>query len=159
MGYIHVVTDSETNYAAQLRGAGLQVTAQRLAVLEAVCLHPHSAADVIWRSTQEKLGAISRQAVFDALNVMTEAHLITRIQPAGAAARYEREVQGHPHIVCRQCGAVADAELDRPEGVRLRPRDAHGFVLQEAEVIFWGICPMCQEKQEPTSQPKNRKGE
>jgi Fe2+ or Zn2+ uptake regulation protein len=131
--------------AAVLRQHGLQVTAQRIAVLRAVGSRPHGTADDIEELVRGEIGAISRQAVYDALGTLTENGLIRRIQPARSAARYEDRVDdNHHHLVCRGCGRTVD--VDCAVGTRpcLEAADDHGFTVDEAEVIYWGYCPTCQ---------------
>lgn len=127
-----------------LKEAGLQVTAQRLAVYHAVQISPHALADEIYQSVRAELGVISRQAVFDALNVMSEHGLIRRIQPAGSAARYEHRVDNHHHLVCRDCGNLIDINCAIGKAPCLVAEEDHGYKIDEAEVIYWGICPDCQ---------------
>jgi Fur family ferric uptake transcriptional regulator len=129
-----------------LRSAGLRVTAPRLAVLLAVVGEgAHRDVESIVKAARERLGALSTQAVYDNLHVLEDAGLVRRIQPSGHPARYEARVgDNHHHIVCRQCGFTAD--VDCVVGARpcLEPSANHGFIVQEAEVIFWGLCPNCQ---------------
>ena len=132
--------------SAALKGAGLQVTAQRLAVHKAVSDHPHTTADEICDHVRSEIGAISRQAVYDTLNVMSEHGLIRRIQPAGLAARYEDRVDNHYHIVCRDCGSLVDTDCAKGRAPCLDAEDNHGYRIDEAEVIYWGLCPGCQSK-------------
>jgi len=127
-----------------LRAAGLQVTAQRLAVHRAVTSLPHAMADEICSAVREELGVISRQAVYDALNAMSEHGLLRRIQPAGSAARYEHRVDNHHHLICRQCGTLVDIDCAVGEAPCLTAQDDHGYKIDEAEVIYWGTCPGCQ---------------
>lgn len=127
-----------------LRAAGLQVTAQRLAVHRAVTSLPHAMADEICSAVREELGVISRQAVYDALNAMSEHGLLRRIQPAGSAARYEHRVDNHHHLICRQCGTLVDIDCAVGEAPCLTAQDDHGYRIDEAEVIYWGTCPGCQ---------------
>lgn len=132
--------------ATLLREHGLQVTAQRLAVLRAVADHPHGTADDIEAIVRDEIGTISRQAVYDALGTLTEKGLIRRIQPARSPARYEDRVDdNHHHLVCRTCGRTVD--IDCAVGYRpcLEADADHGFTIDEAEVIYWGSCPACQE--------------
>lgn len=131
--------------AEALRAAGLQVTAQRLAVYEAVESAPHSMADEISQIVRAELGVISRQAVFDALNAMSESGIIRRIQPAGSAARYEHRVDNHHHLACRHCENVIDVDCAVGKAPCLVAEHDHGYQIDEAEVIYWGICPDCQK--------------
>ena len=131
--------------AAVLRQHGLQVTAQRLAVLRAVAIRPHGTADDIEEVVCAEIGAISRQAVYDALGTLTENGLIRRIQPARSAARYEDRVDdNHHHLVCRSCGRTVDVDCAVGSRPCLDAADDHGFTIDEAEVIYWGYCPTCQ---------------
>lgn len=127
-----------------LREAGLQVTAQRLAVYQSVCASPHAIAEDICQSVRLELGAISRQAVYDALNLMSEHGIIRRIQPAGSAARYEQRVDNHHHLACRQCGELTDIDCAIGEAPCLIAKHDHGYQIDEAEVTYWGVCPSCQ---------------
>lgn len=132
--------------ATRLRRHGVQVTAQRLAVLRAVSDRPHGTADEIEAIVRAEIGAISRQAVYDALGVLTEAGLIRRIQPARSPARYEDRVDdNHHHLVCRTCGRTVDVDCAVGRRPCLKASDDHGFVIDEAEVIYWGYCPVCQK--------------
>ncbi|WP_218022274.1 Fur family transcriptional regulator [Nocardia amamiensis] len=127
-----------------LRGAALRVTAPRLAVLTAVHDHPHSDTDSILARVRETLGAVSHQAVYDVLRALTAAGLVRRIQPMGSVARYETRVgDNHHHVVCRSCGVIADVDCAVGEVPCLNASDHNGFVLEEAEVIYWGLCPDC----------------
>lgn len=130
---------------AALKAAGLQVTAQRLAVYRAVENAPHAIADEICLAVREELGVISRQAVYDALKVMSEHKLIRRIQPAGSAARYEHRTDNHHHLACRACGIVIDIDCAVGKAPCLVAEDDHGYQIDEAEVTYWGICPDCQK--------------
>lgn len=131
--------------ASLLRRHGLQVTAQRLAVLRAVGQQPHTTADDVELFVRAEIGAISRQAVYDALGTLTDKGLIRRIQPARSAARYEDRVDdNHHHLVCRTCGVTVDVDCAVGAAPCLEPEDTHGFVVDEAEVVYWGSCPDCQ---------------
>jgi len=127
-----------------LRESGLQVTAQRLAVYRAVQTTPHALADDICQTVRAELGVISRQAVYDALNAMSEHGIIRRIQPAGSAARYEHRVDNHHHLTCRNCGNVVDVDCAIGEAPCLVAEQDHGYQIDEAEVTYWGVCPECQ---------------
>lgn len=137
-------TSPHIDVSDALRKAGLQVTAQRLAVYRAVQGSPHTMADEICDRVRSEIGAISRQAVYDALNVMSENGLIRRIQPAGSAARYEDRVDNHHHLVCRLCGSLVDADCATGQAPCLDADDDQGYLIDEAEVIYWGSCPSCQ---------------
>ncbi len=129
---------------ALLRRHGLQVTAQRLAVLRAVSEEPHSTADDIHRVVRAEIGAISRQAVYDALGALTDKDLLRRIQPAGSPARYEdRVADNHHHLICRACGKMVDIDCAVGETPCLTAADDSGYEIDEAEVIYWGRCPAC----------------
>lgn len=134
-----------TEVAAALKRAGLQITAQRLAIYRAVHETPHSMADEIWDLVHAEIGSVSRQAVYNALNAMFEHGLIRRIQPAGSGARYEVRVDNHHHLVCRACGALVDTGCAKGKAPCLKASEDHGFVVDEAEVIYWGHCPQCQD--------------
>lgn len=127
-----------------LRAASLRVTAPRLAVLTAVHQHPHADTDTILSRVRATLGAVSQQAVYDVLRALTSAGLLRRIQPMGTVARYETRVgDNHHHLVCRSCGVIVDVECAVGDAPCLTPLDDRGFVVDEAEVIYWGSCPDC----------------
>ncbi len=127
-----------------LRGVELRVTRPRLAVLAAVHDHPHADTDSIIGVVREDLGDVSHQAVYDVLRVLTTAHLVRRIQPLGSVARYEARVgDNHHHVVCRSCGAIADVDCALGAAPCLTASDDHGFTIDEAEVIYWGLCSSC----------------
>ena len=127
-----------------LRGAALRVTRPRMAVLAAVYEHPHADTDQIIDAAREDLGGVSHQAVYDVLRVLTVAGLVRRIQPAGSVARYESRVaDNHHHAVCRSCGAVADVDCATGATPCLTASDSRGFLIDEAEVTYWGVCPDC----------------
>jgi Fur family ferric uptake transcriptional regulator len=129
---------------ALLRRHGMQVTAQRLAVLRAVSARPHSTADDICTVVRAQIGAISRQAVYDALAALSERGLLRRIQPAGSPARYEDRVgDNHHHLICRSCGEMIDVDCAVGDTPCLTAADDSGYEVDEAEVIYWGRCPAC----------------
>src|SRR3954467_13371055 len=129
---------------ALLRRHGLQVTAQRLAVLRAVSSRPHSTADDIDKLVRAELGAISRQAVYDVLGILTEKGLLRRIQPARSPARYEDRVgDNHHHLICRTCGKTVDVDCAVGSTPCLTAAADSGYQIDEAEVIYWGTCPEC----------------
>ena len=138
------LAQNPSDVSAVLKAAGMQVTAQRVAVYRAVHQTPHAIADEIAQTVREELGAISRQAVYDALNAMADQGILRRIQPAGSAARYEHRVDNHHHLACRQCGSVIDIDCAVGSAPCLIADDDHGYQIDEAEVIYWGICPGCQ---------------
>ncbi|MEO7059102.1 MAG: Fur family transcriptional regulator [Lapillicoccus sp.] len=138
----------------RLRSVGLRVTSPRLAVLAVLDGHPHADVDTIVTAVRERHHAVSTQAVYDVLRALTEMGLTRRIEPAGSPARYENRVgDNHHHIVCRGCGAIADVDCVVGEAPCLDPSQTHGFVLDEADVTFWGTCPACQARSQhdPTS--------
>jgi len=138
--------------AEALRAQGVQVTAQRLAVLRAVSLHPHASADDLAGFVRTDIGAISRQAVYDTLGLLVEVGLIRRIQPAGSPARYEdRVADNHHHLVCRRCGDVVDVDCAVGQVPCLTAADDQGYLIDEAEVCFWGRCPACQSGSAPVA--------
>ncbi|MFE4503619.1 Fur family transcriptional regulator [Rhodococcus sp. NPDC056743] len=129
---------------AQLRAAGLRVTAPRLAVLNAVTAQPHSDADSVAAQVRQQLGSVSTQAVYDVLKACVNAGLLRRIEPAGSPARFEtRTGDNHHHLVCRGCGKVVDVDCVVGQAPCLEPSDYHGFEIDEAEVVFWGRCNDC----------------
>ena len=129
----------------QLRNCGLQVTAQRLAVMAAVSESPHATTEALIEVVKGKIGAISRQSVYDTLDVFTEKGLIRRIQPAGSVARYEDRVgDNHHHLVCRGCGLIFDIDCAVGATPCLTADEDHGLEIDEAEVVYWGRCPACR---------------
>ncbi|TDD17067.1 Fur family transcriptional regulator [Nonomuraea diastatica] len=130
--------------AEELRGAGLRVTAARVALLETVRNGDHLGVEAIASGVRERVGHISLQAVYEALHALTAAGLVRRIEPAGSAALFEGRVgDNHHHVVCRSCGAVADVDCAVGHAPCLVASDDHGFTIDEAEVIYWGLCPGC----------------
>ena len=130
--------------AAILRSHGLQVTAQRLAVLRAVAKQPHVTADGVVEVARAEIGAISRQSVYDALGMLAEKGLVRRIQPIGSPALYEDRVgDNHHHLICRGCGVVVDVDCAVGTTPCLTAADNAGFKIDEAEVVYWGHCPAC----------------
>ena len=127
-----------------LRGAALRVTRPRVAVLSAVYDHPHADTDSIIGVVRANLGAVSHQAVYDVLRALTVAGLVRRIEPPGSVARYEARVaDNHHHVVCRSCGAIADVDCAAGTTPCLTASDDHGYAIDEAEVVYWGLCPSC----------------
>ena len=134
-----------TDTATALRAAGLRVTAPRVAVLSEAMAGQHVTAEQIAAGVRARVGPISTQAVYDVLAALTRAGLLRRIEPAGSPTRYETRVgDNHHHVVCRVCGAIADVDCVVGEPPCLSPSDASGFVVDEAEITFWGLCPTCQ---------------
>ena len=132
------------DHADLLRRHGVQVTAQRLAVLRSVSRRPHSTTEDIADVVRAEIGAISRQAVYDALGVLADNGLIRRIQPAGSPARYEDRVgDNHHHLICRTCGRMVDVDCAVGDTPCLTAADDSGYEIDEAEVIYWGRCPEC----------------
>ncbi len=136
--------DTPVDDAALLRRHGMQVTAQRLAVLRAVSGRPHSTADDIYNLVRGEIGAISVQAVYDALAALSGKRLLRRIQPAGSPARYEDRVgDNHHHLICRTCGRMVDVDCAVGNTPCLTAADDSGYEIDEAEVVYWGRCPEC----------------
>jgi Fur family ferric uptake transcriptional regulator len=127
-----------------LRGASLRVTRPRVAVLGAVHDHPHADTLAIIGAVREEFGEVSQQAVYDVLRALTDAGLVRRIHPPGSVARYESRVgDNHHHVVCRSCGVIADVDCAVGAAPCVTPSDDHGFAIDEAEVIYWGLCLEC----------------
>jgi Fe2+ or Zn2+ uptake regulation protein len=128
-----------------LRDADLRVTAPRKAVLSAVYDHPHADTETLLGATRARIGSVSHQAVYDVLRVLTDAGLVRRFQPAGSVARYEARVgDNHHHLVCRSCGTVRDVDCAVGETPCLTASDDGGFEIDQAEVVYWGLCPACR---------------
>lgn len=147
-----------------LRDAGLRVTRPRLAVLDAVGLHPHATTDALIAAARTRLPSLSHQAVYDVLRVLTDAGVVRRIQPRGSVARYEARVaDNHHHLVCRACGSITDVDCVVGEAPCLLPGPspdgtdpAAGYVLEEAEITFWGLCPACSAAEQATTPTTSR---
>jgi Fe2+ or Zn2+ uptake regulation protein len=139
------VTEPQTpSIAEELRGAGLRVTAARAALLVTVREGDHLGVEAIAAGVRERVGHISLQAVYDELDALTAAGLIRRIEPAGSPARFEGRVgDNHHHVVCRSCGTVTDVDCAVGEAPCLTASDDHGYAIDEAEVVYWGVCPAC----------------
>ncbi|WP_068165665.1 Fur family transcriptional regulator [Rhodococcus phenolicus] len=138
-------TDENFDPRERLRSVGLRVTAPRVAVLGTVAAHPHSDADEIAAAVRSELGSVSTQAIYDVLKACVNAGLLRRIEPAGSPARFEtRTGDNHHHLVCRNCGTVVDVDCVVGSAPCLTPSDARGFVVDEAEVTFWGLCSDCR---------------
>jgi Fur family ferric uptake transcriptional regulator len=130
--------------AEELRAAGLRVTAVRVALLEAVRHGDHLGVEALAAGVRERVGHVSLQAVYEALNALAATGLVRRIQPAGSPARFEGRIgDNHHHVICRTCGAVADVDCAVGDAPCLTASDDHGFEIDEAEVIYWGLCPDC----------------
>ena len=143
-------TESRDELAAALRHVGLRVTGPRLAVLSVVTEGKHMTADQVALAARERLGTVSTQAVYDVLGALARSGFVRRIEPAGSPARYEMRVgDNHHHLVCRSCGAVSDIDCVVGDPPCLTAADAGGFVVDEAEVVFWGVCPDCQRIPKP----------
>ncbi|MFW0796917.1 Fur family transcriptional regulator [Gordonia sp. CPCC 205515] len=133
-----------SDYTELLRSVELRVTRPRVAVLEAVHAHPHADTDTILTAVRNVLPDVSKQAVYDVLSALSDTGLVRRIQPSGHVARYESRVgDNHHHVVCRSCGIIGDVDCAVGEAPCLTPTEHHGFVLDEAEVIYWGLCADC----------------
>jgi Fur family ferric uptake transcriptional regulator len=134
-----------------LRAAGLRVTRPRLAVLDAVHAQPHLDTEALIQAARARLGLVSHQAVYDVLSVLTAKGLVRRIQPQGSVARYEARVgDNHHHLVCRSCGRITDVDCATGEAPCLTPPDSEGFVVDEAELIYWGRCGACAPNTAPS---------
>ena len=133
-----------SDFERMLRGVALRVTRPRVAVLSAVHDHPHADTDSISGVVRENLGEVSHQAIYDVLRALTATGLLRRIEPPGSVARYEARVgDNHHHIVCRSCGFIADVDCAVGTAPCLTASDDHGFAIDEAEIIYWGLCPGC----------------
>ena len=130
-----------------LRLHGIQVTAQRLAVLRAVAAHPHTTADAVAEVVRAGIGAISLQSVYDALSLLVGEGILRRIQPAGSPARFETRVgDNHHHLICRVCGRVVDVDCAVGSAPCLKAVNDQGYEIDEAEVVYWGRCPKCRPR-------------
>jgi Fe2+ or Zn2+ uptake regulation protein len=139
------VDSAHTDVADALRAAGLRVTAARLGVMQALRSRPHSDTDTVIRLVRADLGAVSTQAVYNVLAALVAVGLVRRIEPAGSPALYEARVgDNHHHIVCRACGSTTDVDCAVGRRPCLTASETRGYVLDEAEVTFWGLCPECQ---------------
>ena len=137
-------------YERMLRDADLRVTRPRVAVLEAVHRLPHADTESIIEATRAELADVSHQAVYDVLRALTGAGLVRRIQPSGALARYESRVgDNHHHVVCRSCGSIADVDCAVGDAPCLSASNDNGFTIDEAEVVYWGLCPDCSTTRDP----------
>ena len=144
----------DPDYAEVLKGASLRVPRPRMAVLHAVEHHPHADTELIIRAARERQPDVSRQTVYDALSALTAAGLVRRIQPANSLARYESRVgDNHHHVVCRSCGTIRDVDCAVGDAPCLTASDDQGFDVDEAEVIYWGLCPDCSAQHTSRSHP------
>lgn len=138
--------------AVLLRDKGIYVTAPRVAALRVVHSHPHATADDVLQAVTDEIGAVSRQSIYDTLNTLTELGLLRRIQPPDSPARYETRINdNHHHLMCRGCTLVIDIDCAVGERPCLTASESHDFIIDEAEVVYWGYCPSCQKDQKITT--------
>lgn len=138
------MNDHRAGPAARLRAVGLRVTAPRLATLDWLAVNPHATAEQVAEGVRKRLGSVSTQAIYDVLHACTQTGLLRRIEPAGHPARYEtRANDNHHHLICRACGRTEDVDCVVGVAPCLDPSESAGFVVDEAEVMFWGYCPDC----------------
>jgi Fe2+ or Zn2+ uptake regulation protein len=143
-------SNSDADLASLIRTAGLRVTATRLGVLRALRERPHADAESVIEHVRAQLGSASSQTVYSVLAAFVDAGIVRRIEPAGSPALHELRVgDNHHHVVCRRCGATADIDCAVGERPCLTPSETRGYLLDEAEVTFWGVCPTCQQALEP----------
>ncbi len=149
---------ADADLVRRLRERGLRVTSPRLAVLRAVAeIGDHPDVEQITAHARERLGAVSTQAVYDSVRALTDAGLLRRIEPAGSPARFETRVaDNHHHVVCRRCGAAQDIDCVVGAAPCVEPSDLGGFVIDETEITFWGLCPECRKSHTVQSQPRRR---
>lgn len=148
-----MTSQSVEQLTARLRSAGLRVTAPRLSVLQALEQRPHADTDTITRLVRAELGSVSSQAVYNVLAALVDTGLVRRVEPAGSPALHELRVgDNHHHVVCRRCGATSDVDCVVNRRPCLTPSETNGYLVDEAEVTFWGLCPVCQESPSPTPQ-------
>ena len=134
-----------TSHEQRLRDSKVSVTAQRVAVMKEIAAHPHCTADDLLKRVSLSIGSISKQAVYDIIHLLTEKQLIRKIQPSGSPALFEDRVgDNHHHVICRKCLKARDVDCATGKKPCLHASDDHGFIIDEAEVIYWGICPDCQ---------------
>ena len=146
------IGDDVDHASDRLRRAGLRVTRARVAVLAEVAAHSHADAETIGAGARARLGSLSTQAVYDVLHALTEARLLRRVEPAGSAARFEVDTgDNHHHFVCRQCQRIVDVECAIGRAPCLQASDDAGYLVDEAEVTYWGVCRDCRAAREPTS--------
>ena len=139
----HKSTSQTLEY--KLKSAGLRVTAPRLSVLEWLAVNPHATAEQIAVGVRQRLGSVSTQAIYDVLHAFVGVNLLRRIEPAGHPARFEtRTGDNHHHFVCRQCGRTEDVDCEVGDAPCLTPSDAGDFLIDEAEIVFWGLCADCR---------------
>ncbi len=150
---LEMTEEPDDEPAFELRAAGLRVTAPRVAVLRTLRRAPHADTDTVITMARAECGAVSPQAIYNVLGALVRAGLVRRIEPAGSPALYEIRVgDNHHHVVCRRCGDTADIDCAVGSRPCLTPSESHGYLLDEAEVTFWGICPSCQRASEPIRQ-------
>ncbi|AIJ26754.1 Fur family transcriptional regulator [Amycolatopsis methanolica] len=138
------MTHQTTPVRDQLKAVGLRITAPRAAVLEWLAGHPHSTVDQVAAGVRDVLGSVSTQTVYDVLGACANVDLVRRVEPAGHPARFEtRTGDNHHHLVCRGCGRAEDVDCVHGAAPCLEPSNTAGFVVEEAEVVFWGLCPAC----------------
>jgi Fur family transcriptional regulator, stress-responsive regulator len=150
-------TWADDPWSERLRAAGLRVTQPRLAILEVVHADPHISADQVAERVRTQIGAVSTQAVYDTLNTLTEHRILRRFEPAGSSMRFEtNDGDNHHHLVCRQCGSVTDVPCAVGSIPCAVPDDTQGFLVEEAEVTYWGLCPVCAASRSDQPRPQKR---
>jgi len=138
--------DGSPSAVGLLRDKGVRITASRVAVLTAVEDSPHIDADTVAHVVRDRLGAVSTQAIYDALTLFTHLGLVRRIKPSGSSALYETRIgDNHHHLMCRNCSMILDVDCPAEAPRCLIPAETHGFLIDEAEVLYWGLCPRCQQ--------------
>lgn len=138
-----IAAHPDADHVGALRTAGLRVTAPRLAALAVIDERPHGDAETIADAVRARLGTVSKQAVYDVLHALTDAGIVRRVPVGERRARYELHRDNHHHLVCRACGRIEDVPCAVGAAPCLEPSDASGFVIEQADVVYRGLCSAC----------------
>ncbi|MCX7706581.1 MAG: transcriptional repressor [Anaerolineae bacterium] len=123
----------------------LQLTRQREAILTVIQeAEKHLTAQEIYDRVRQRLPGIAYATVYNALAYLFQAGQVQALHLGSGATLYDRNLERHDHLVCRQCGKVLDycfPDLNRALEEVTR---ATGFRAQKVELTFVGLCPDCQ---------------
>ena len=106
--------------------------------------HAHLSATQIFEKLQNRYPNVVLATVYNNLNKLWTAGLIRKVSMEGMPDRYDT-VQKHDHLVCRNCGKLADAAF-KDLTASLREQMGDEFLYYDLKVYY--VCPECRKKLE-----------
>lgn len=129
----------------RLINSGIRPSLQRLEIMRYLMAHKtHPTVDDVYTGLCNKIPTLSKTTVYNTLRMFYDNGAAQMITIDEHRVCYDGDLHPHVHFFCNKCGKVYDL-MDEQAPKQYRG-DINGFLVEDSQLYYRGICPDCRAK-------------